>query len=79
MRIKVLLGIGYAFSRNEEIRLYFKKQEWYQAEKVTLDLILTPIEKRKLATLWSVEAHTTLPKQCTHPIRTDADDVNRNL
>lgn len=42
---------GYPFSKNGRLWLYFTKKEWYQAEKVSLDLVLTPIEKKNLLTI----------------------------
>ncbi|WP_151089242.1 YARHG domain-containing protein [Hymenobacter baengnokdamensis] len=62
MRNEVFARYGYAFSKNEKLRLYFRKQEWYQAEKVSLDLILTPIEKKNLLTIQAAEAQAALPK-----------------
>ncbi|QKG53190.1 YARHG domain-containing protein [Hymenobacter sp. BRD67] len=62
MRNEVFARYGYAFSKNEKLRLYFKKQEWYQVEKVSLDLVLTPIEKKNMVTLQVAEAQAALPK-----------------
>jgi len=61
MRNEVYARYGYAFSKNEKLRLYFTKKEWYQAEKVALDLVLTPIEKN-LLTIQAAEAQAALPK-----------------
>ncbi len=62
MRNEVFARYGYAFSKNEKLRLYFTKKEWYQAEKVSLDLVLTPIERKNLLTIQAAEAHAALPK-----------------
>ncbi|WP_394348957.1 YARHG domain-containing protein [Hymenobacter setariae] len=62
MRNEVFARYGYTFSKNEKLRLYFTKKEWYQAEKVSLDLVLTPIEKKNLLTIQSGEAQATLAK-----------------
>lgn len=62
MRNEVFARYGYAFSKSEKMRLYFTKKEWYQAEKVSLDLILTPIEKKNLLTIQAAEAQAALPK-----------------
>lgn len=62
MRNEVFARYGYAFSQNERMRAYFKKQEWYQVEKVPLTLILTPIEKKNLLTIQAAEALTALSK-----------------
>lgn len=62
MRNEIFARYGYAFLKNEKLRLYFKKQEWYHAEQVKLDLVLTPVEKRNLVTIQAAEAHTALPK-----------------
>lgn len=62
MRNEVFARYGYAFSKNEKMRLYFKKQEWYQVEKVSLDLALTPIEKKNIVTLQAAEAQAALPE-----------------
>jgi len=59
---EVYARYGYSFSKNEKLRLYFTKKEWYQAEKVTLDLVLTPIEKQNLLTIQAAEAQAALPK-----------------
>jgi hypothetical protein len=42
MRNEVFARYGHTFSKNEKLRLYFTKKEWYQAEKVSLNLVLTP-------------------------------------
>lgn len=62
MRNEVFARYGYAFSKNEQMRLYFTKKEWYQAEKVSLDLVLTPIEKKNLLLIQAAEAQAALPK-----------------
>lgn len=62
MRNEVFARYGYTFSKNEKLRLYFTKKEWYQAEKISLDLVLTPIGKRNLVTLQAAEAQAVLPK-----------------
>jgi hypothetical protein len=56
MRNEVYARHGYALSKNEKLRPYFTKKEWYQAEKITLDLVLTPIEKKNLLTIQAAEA-----------------------
>ncbi len=61
MRNEVFARYGYAFSRNEQMRRYFTKKEWYQVEKVSLDLVLTPIEKN-LLTIQAAEAQAGLAK-----------------
>jgi hypothetical protein len=62
MRNEVFARYGYTFSKNEKLRLYFTKKEWYQAEKVSLDLVLTPIEKKNLLTIQVAEAQAALAK-----------------
>jgi len=62
MRNEVFARYGYAFSKNEKLRLYFTKKEWYQAEKVSLNLVLTPIEKKNLLLIQAAEAQAALPK-----------------
>ncbi|WP_369810684.1 YARHG domain-containing protein [Hymenobacter cheonanensis] len=62
MRNEVFARYGYAFSKNEKMRRHFTKKEWYQVEKVSLDLVLTPIEKRNLLTIQAAEAQVALPK-----------------
>ena len=62
MQNDVYARYGYAFSKNEKLRLYFTKKEWYQAEKIALDLVLTPIEKKNLLTIQTAEAQVALPK-----------------
>lgn len=62
MRNEVYARYRYTFSKNEKLRLYFTKKEWYQAEKVSLDLVLTPIEKKNLLTIQAAEAQAALPK-----------------
>lgn len=42
MRNEIFARYGYAFSRNEKMRRYFTKKEWYQVEKVSPNLVLTP-------------------------------------
>jgi hypothetical protein len=39
-----------------------KKEEWHQAEKVSLDLVLTPLEKMNLLTIQAAEAQAGLAK-----------------
>lgn len=60
MRNEVFASYGYTFSKNEKLRLYFTKKEWHQAEKVFLDLVLTPIEKKNLLTIQAAEAQAAL-------------------
>lgn len=62
MRNEVYARYGYTFLKNEKLRLYFTKKEWYQAEQVALDLVLTPIEKKNLLTIQTAEAQVALPK-----------------
>lgn len=62
VRNEVFSQYKYFFSRNEKMRLYFTKKEWYQAKKVSLDFVLTPIEKRNLLTIQAAEAQLGLPK-----------------
>jgi hypothetical protein len=62
MRNEVFARYGYTFSKNEKLRLYFTKKEWYQAEKVSLDLVLTPIEKKNLLTIQAAETQAALAK-----------------
>lgn len=62
MRNEVYARYGYTFSKNEKLRRYFTKKEWYQVEKVSLDLVLTPIERRNLLTIQAAEAQVALPK-----------------
>jgi hypothetical protein len=61
MRNVVFARYGYAFSHNEQMRRYFTKKEWHQVEKVSLDLVLTPIEKN-LLTIQAAEAQAGLAK-----------------
>ena len=51
MRNEVFVRYGYTLSKNEKLQLHSTKKEWYQAEKVSLDLVLTPIEKKNLLTI----------------------------
>lgn len=62
MRNEVFARYGYAFSRNKQMRRYFAKKEWYQVEKVSLNLVLTPIEKKNLLTIQAAEAQLGLAK-----------------
>jgi hypothetical protein len=62
MRNEVFARYGHTFSKNKKLRLYFTKKEWYQAEKVSLDLVLTPIEKKNLLTIQAAEAQAALAK-----------------
>jgi hypothetical protein len=62
MRNEVFARYGYAFLKNEQMRLYFTNKEWYQAEKVSLDLVLTPIEKKNLLLIQAAEAQAALPE-----------------
>ena len=62
VRNEVFARYGYPFSKNDKLRRYFTKKEWYQVEKVSLDLTLTPIEKKNLLTIQAAEAQAALPK-----------------
>jgi len=62
MRNEVFARYGYAFSKNEKLRLYFTQKEWYQAEKVSLNLVLTPIEKKNLLLIQAAETQAALPE-----------------
>jgi hypothetical protein len=58
---EVFARYGYTFSKTKKLRMYFTKKEWYQAEKESLGLVLTPIEKN-LLTIQAAEAQAMLPK-----------------
>ena len=62
MRNEIYARYGHTFSKDEKLLLYFTKKEWYQAEKVSPGLVLTPIEKKNLLTIQAAEVQVALPK-----------------
>jgi hypothetical protein len=57
-----LLGTGTPFQRMRGCGCISQKKSEYQAEKVSLGLVLTPIEKKNLLTIQAAEAQTALAK-----------------
>ncbi|MEO0470144.1 MAG: YARHG domain-containing protein [Bacteroidota bacterium] len=56
MRNEIFARYGYSFRKGGKMDTYFQQTDWYKAQHADVNLFLTPIERRNISLIRSLEA-----------------------